>query len=310
MVVLTEKDLVPPPPYFAREIPARAPPAPNADPPTRRRTTRAPAPALPAHVRLLVVYAALAPPGGETAEDAAEREARTLHWMAFGLRRVDRGFYLAAMHLLRSTFLPAYARCVRAPYSSDPFPHSSRGAASATVVSALQSEVQVRPSPLRLLLSLLPPHKNAPPLTASRAQVLDLYILHSAHEAVRAWDSELHEPRPEAPADLFAFCQPRARLADLVRARAATAGLVSEGAGARNGAPRHRVPHDALRATFSPRRIGLVYAPPAPLSSTSAAPAPRTVVDLPRAPDEPLERAASRLVAGLRAWLDGGAGAR
>lgn len=62
---------------------------------------------------------------------------------------------------------------------------------------------------------------------------------------------------------------------------------------------RRRVPHTALRVSFSPRRIGLLYVPPSPSGSQH-----QSVADLPRTGDEPLERAASRLVAALKMWLD------
>ncbi|KAL5498429.1 hypothetical protein ACEPAH_2571 [Sanghuangporus vaninii] len=241
MVILSEKDdgLAPPPPYFAiestsnsslshsRSASSRHLPSSSSTP----RTGRQRAPNLPSHVLLLIVYSTLPRPGEvrldratgvrrrESSEEMAVRTTRTLYWMAFCLRGVNRGFYLASMHLLRSTFLPHYMQRVRAPYSSDPFPHTSVsphrtgserpqqfgndsgsvGRQAGAVVGSIQCETEV----------------------------LDLFILHQLHEDVFADDTSLHTPRPERLSDLFDFMQPRARLTDLVRAYGAGAGLVA-----------------------------------------------------------------------------------
>lgn len=231
-------------------------------------------------------------------------------------------------------------------------------------------------------------------------KILDRYILHQLHEDVFLNDSSLHISRPETLRDLFDFMQPRARLADLVRAYGTSAGLIalstsdleeeedrhstngriraqedewelvhngtssrrpSSSANGSNGlylrsqlsqqaststltlihpshtsrtssphphpaasqlklythsyvdpdsehpshwqrraepaSRRKKILHSALRIAFSPRRVGLVYT--ASLNGSG----PRTIVDLPRPREEPLERSASKLVAGLKTWM-------
>ncbi|KAI5117729.1 hypothetical protein M0805_006214 [Coniferiporia weirii] len=395
VVLISEKDIIPPPPYLAVEqvdshafsgdfessTVSESPDVDsNGDVISTRRLRSSTAPSLPSHVLLLIVYGTLPMPGEirrgrrESVEECAVRTTRTLYWMAFCLRCVNRGFYLASMHLLRSTFLVHYAQHIRSPYSSEPFPHSSNGTHGgirAPVVSSLQTE----------------------------SQVLDLYILHRLHEDVFSADSSLHTARTDVLGDLFDFMQPRGRLADLVRAYGSAASLSSPDVGVehrveecgrdaseteptlhresaevvgqtrpllrsfpssstlrstrQSSAPNdayhtsvsglklkaqlarssssltlaqqftvpsppsahlpsatheprtvrvQRVPLSALRVAFSPRRIGLVYAPVSSVSGPRGG--PRTIVDLPRARDEPLERCASRLLAGLKAWLD------
>lgn len=130
MVVLSEKDLglVPPPPYFAIEHGGDLPlpkasssalsPSPSCShlPQSSSSSTRPTpqrAPALPSHILLLIVYSTLPQAGElrldrstglrarESAEDRAVRTTRTMYWMAFCLRAVNRGFYLGELtHIL------------------------------------------------------------------------------------------------------------------------------------------------------------------------------------------------------------------
>ncbi|KAF8953463.1 hypothetical protein BDZ97DRAFT_1713044 [Flammula alnicola] len=51
-----------------------------------------------------------------------ERQRKTLFWLSTSLRLVSRQLYIASMHVLRSTYLPAYEALIRPGYSSDPFP--------------------------------------------------------------------------------------------------------------------------------------------------------------------------------------------
>ncbi|KAL5479029.1 hypothetical protein ACEPAI_2317 [Sanghuangporus weigelae] len=246
MVILSEKDdgLVPPPPYFAIESTSHPSahelshsrstssthlPSSSSTP----RTGRQRAPNLPSHVLLLIVYSTLPRPGEvrldratgarrrESSEEMAVRTTRTLYWMAFCLRGVNRGFYLASMHLLRSTLLPHYMQYVRAPYSSDPFPHTS--------VSPHRTGSE-RPQQFSNGSGSSSAGRQAGAVVGSmqcETEVLDLFILHQLHEDVFADDTSLHTPRPERLSDLFDFMQPRARLTDLVRAYGAGAGLVA-----------------------------------------------------------------------------------
>ena len=74
------------------------------------------------------------------------------------------------MHVLRSTYLPAYSQLVRPPYSSDPFPLHAAG------------------------ISPVPP--SSPVRSLQReTQVLDLFIALKVREDVWVDDSELHLER-------------------------------------------------------------------------------------------------------------------
>ena len=221
------------------------------------------------------------------------------------------------MHVLRSTYLPAYMALVRHPYTSDPFP--------LTV-----------PAPTAYPCSH--PHHNPLQLTTPlnsmqrETAVLDLFLSVKVREDVWADDTEFHLEREESFKDMFDLLQPRSRLEDLVRVYGEKAGVVAVEApaavgtaspvgaspfplaigGARPAAssptcrtisaskPAHShspkpIPFSALSVSFSPRTVGLV------LTSRSGR---RTIVEVPRARrDEPLETAAKRLVRELGAWL-------
>lgn len=64
-----------------------------------------------------------------------------------------------------------------------------------------------------------------------------------------------------------------------------------------------KVFYTALRVSFSPRRVGLIYAPQKDQGKTRA---PRTILELERKEDEALERTASRLVTKLKTWIESG----
>jgi hypothetical protein len=100
------------------------------------------------------------------------------------------------MHVLRSTYIPAYDSLIRPPYSSNPF-FSPCG---------LGSNV-----PSRELVTL------------------DQFIALLAHEDVLLDSSELYLPREEAYKDLFDLAQPRSRLEDLVIHEGIQAGVVASG---------------------------------------------------------------------------------
>ncbi|KAF8955809.1 hypothetical protein BDZ97DRAFT_1739587 [Flammula alnicola] len=55
-------------------------------------------------------------------ETKPERQRKILFWLSTSLRLVSRQLYIASMHELRSTYLPAYQAMIRPGYSSDPFP--------------------------------------------------------------------------------------------------------------------------------------------------------------------------------------------
>lgn len=205
---------------------------------------------------------------------------------------------LACMHVLRSTYLPAYGSQIRPPYTSDPFPHSAPTPAY-TASSSLTSAAEYN-----TLQSL-----------QRETQVLDLFIALKVREDVWMDDSELHLEREESFKDLFDLMQPRSRLEDLVRYYGVREGVISANSGtsSTSSSPttpgfstpstsaKGRIPDtltplpfSALSVSFSPRTVGLL------LTSTGRK---RTIVQVARTREEKLEYAAKRLVRELHAWL-------
>lgn len=187
------------------------------------------------------------------------------------------------MHVLRSTYLPAYTSLIKPPYTSDPFPLNSSESSS--------SSNSYLPSPLNSL--------------QRETQVLDLFLAVKVREDVWIDDSELHLERHETFRDLFDLMQPRSRLEDLVRHYGMREGVVSVPSGSSipgtptspgpsKGARISSLPFSALSVSFSPRKVGLV------LSSKGGK---RTVVEVARTREEKLEISAKRLVNGLKQWL-------
>lgn len=184
------------------------------------------------------------------------------------------------MHLLRSTYLPHYASQIRAPYSSDPFPHTSSSSSSSTVsiVTSLQRESRVRPPLLSSSPLLSSPLFSNHVLHPAPTQILDLFLLFKAHEDVFTADSALHLARPDSLRDLFDFMQPRARLEDLVRDFGVAAGLVyvhpppprdESGVGNGSSAPEHAssYPHSPYASTS---RFPSTTSLPPPFASTAS----------------------------------------
>ncbi|KAG5635304.1 hypothetical protein H0H81_011776 [Sphagnurus paluster] len=331
-MIIDEKTLMhPPPPYV--DSPG-LPPFPST---ARRAPTLT---TLPPHLLLAIIYATF-PQTPHPDESTPARQRRTLYWLSVSLRLVNRTLYATAMHVLRSTHLPAYAALVRPPYSSDPFPLVADSAS--TPLTSLQRE------------------------TAT----LDRFIALKVREDVWADATDLHLSRPEAYRDLFDLAQPRARLEDLVRIYGIREGCVCVGAppkppsavpqgSAKGKKDLARTPSNAstaslraspsstsflaslfsskskskskqpslptpppqptppptpisfhlLSVTFSPRAAALVLSSGTPalsasllVTSSSTPPVRRTIVSTPRARDEPLEAAAKRLVRELRSWL-------
>ncbi|KAI5114911.1 hypothetical protein M0805_009614 [Coniferiporia weirii] len=298
VVILDEKQLhmLPvsaPPPYSADGAPL--PPFPGST--SRRHTTFA---ALPPHILLYIVDRILC-------QGSVERRRKVLYWMTVSLRLVSRPLYVACMHVLRSTYLPAYSSMVKQPYSSDPFPLSSAS-----------------PSPASPSYSPAPSYLVSPVESVQReTPVLDLFLAAKVREDVWADDTELHLEREEAFQDLFDLLQPRARLEDLVRQYGVAKDVISVSTSGNavvascsspttashhqsslstqpparkgHGKVTRKMPFSTLSCSFSPRSAGLV------LSSRTGR---RTIVEVQRSTrDEQLETAARRLVRGLEAWL-------
>ncbi|KAF9238474.1 hypothetical protein BU15DRAFT_62450 [Melanogaster broomeanus] len=283
MVIVDEKCMlsVPPPPYAAAASVA-PPPFPGT---WRRAACLA---ALPPHLLLKIVYMTFPQTPGID-ESRIERQRKTLYWLSLQLRLVNRSFYIACMHVLRSTYLSAYQSLIRLPYTSDPFPLSSSTSTS---------------SPLETI--------------QRETQVLDLFIALKVREDVMMDDSELHLEREESFKDLFDLMQPRSRLEDLVRHYGLREGVIhtnppsvsapsSATPVSDNGAWSSSsisdgmklskpvaLPFSALSISFSPRKVGLV------LTSTARK---RTLVEVTRTRDEKLEIAAKKLAKQLKVWL-------
>ncbi|KAH9886986.1 hypothetical protein C8Q73DRAFT_657671 [Cubamyces lactineus] len=285
MVVLDEKSvsMLPPPPPYVEDGPLSPPPFPSQSraPPTLVT--------LPPHLLLRIVYDTFS--GGPV-----KSQRKVLYWLTMSLRLVNRALYIACMHVLRSTYLPAYSALVRPPYTSDPFPLSLP---DSPYVPASSS------SPRSGTASLLPLQS-----VQRETRVLDLFIALKVREDVWADESELHLEREESFKDLFDLMQPRARLEDLVRTYGAREGVVSTSSSPTawaNGSSRaasSRIPFSALSVSFSPRVVGLVL---------TTRERKKTIVQVPRTREETLEVSARKLVGELRAWVasnHGGFGAR
>lgn len=275
---------VPPPPYVANASALPPPPFPG-----EHRGAAQPSD-LPPYLLLKIVYMTFPQTPGID-EGKIERQRKTLCWLSTQLRLVNRSFYIACEHVLRSTYLPAYNSMIRLPYSSDPFPFSS--SASTSSCDTLQRETKV----------------------------LDLFIALKVHEDVMVDDSSLHLEREDSFKDLFDLMQPRSRLEDLVRHYGVREGVVhtnpsgvnassssssvfrsnNSGTGSASTSKRTSgpapVPFSALSISFSPRRVGLVL-------TTSGR--KRTIVDVARTKDEKLEVTAKKLARQLKVWLSDG----
>jgi len=179
------------------------------------------------------------------------------------------------MHVLRSTYLPAYSSLIRRPYSSDPFPH------------ALPQTYEPTTSPL----ALQHVHRET--------KVLDLFIALKVRQDVYMDDTEFHLESTESFRDLFDFSQPKSRLEDLVRHYGLREGVINISGQletqrktvASRPVP---VPYSALSVNFSIRKVGLV------LTTRNGK---RTILEENRAREERLESTAKLLVLGLRDML-------
>ncbi|TFK37506.1 hypothetical protein BDQ12DRAFT_684790 [Crucibulum laeve] len=219
-MILDEKVLMypPPPPYVTSAGP---PPFPSPRSGPRQTLT-----SLPAHILLQIVYMSFPQTHGVD-EGRVERQRKTLLWLANGLRLVNRAFYIACMHVLRSTYLPAYQSLIRPPYTSDPFPSSP---SLSSVPSSSPSIPSYTPTPQDLspLLSPLQTIQRETP-------ILDRFILLKVREDVFVDESELHLEREDMFKDLFDLSQPKARLEDLVRVYGVREGVVTLGLSGGNG---------------------------------------------------------------------------
>ncbi|KAI0742493.1 hypothetical protein C8Q80DRAFT_1221065 [Daedaleopsis nitida] len=282
--------MLPPPPPYIDAGPVSPPPFPTQSraPPTL--STLSP------NILLRIVYETFS-------YGRVEKQRKVLYWLTISLRLTSRSIYIACMHVLRSTYLQAYAALIRPPYTTDPFPHALPGTSSAAPSSS----------------SLLPAQS-----VQRETGVLDLFIALKVREDVWADDSELHLEREESFKDLFDLMQPRARLEDLVRVYGHREGVVAvpsssgvtplcttpiasspvkktfSGMGesrSPSGAYRSAtspLPFAALSVSYSPRAVGIVL---------STRQWKKRIVEVPRTREETLEMSAKKLVRELKGWL-------
>ncbi|CAL1697705.1 unnamed protein product [Somion occarium] len=305
MIILDEKMALPPPPPYAFPEPVSPPPFPLQ---SRIAPTLA---TLPPHLLLRIVYETF------SQTSSIERQRKTLYWLNLNLRRVCRAIYVACMHVLRSTFLPAYTAHIRPPYTSDPFPLTSP--TSSVPSSSILPSFSAFPTDTTL----------SPVLSLQReTRVLDLFIALKVREDVWLDDSELHLERDESFRDLFDLMQPRSRLEDLVRVYGVREGVVSvpgasaspvttvkarsslkgqlnsavmtgAGSSAAGGPSRKQdflpsIPFASLSVSFSSRRVGLVL---------TTRERKKTIVEVERTRGERLEVAARKLAQELKMWI-------
>ncbi|KXN90387.1 hypothetical protein AN958_04256 [Leucoagaricus sp. SymC.cos] len=190
----------PPPPYAVTAAPL---PLPGSRVPPTLAT-------LPPHILLHVVYSTF-PQTPSIDHGKIERQRKTLLWLVNSLRLVNRSFYIACMHLLRSTYLPAYQSLIRPPYSSDPFPTTTANSRSPTYTETSSS----------------PTGNTAIQSIQRETVILDRFIALKVREDVFVDDSELHLEREDMFKDLFDHAQPKARLEDLVRRYGVREGVIN-----------------------------------------------------------------------------------
>jgi len=270
MIIIDEK-LQPmrgvPPPYEDLQLP----PFPVSPRPPPTLDTLSP------HILLQIVHG-LFPQTPNADKGKLERQRMTLYYLGTSLRLVNRVFYVVSMHVLRSTYLPAYNSLIRRPYSSDPFPH------------ALPKTYEPTASPLTLQ------HIQR------ETKVLDLFIALKIRQDVYMDDTEFHLESTESFRDLFDFNQPKSRLEDLIRHYGVKEGIISVfgqvEAQPKTVTPRPPpVPYSALSVSFSIRKVGLV------LTTRTGK---RTMLEENRTREEKLESTAKLLVFGLRDMLNQG----
>ncbi|KAJ7093966.1 hypothetical protein B0H15DRAFT_148273 [Mycena belliarum] len=323
-MILDEKILSPPPPYTKATVPTSS---------AHWRTFSA----LPPHLLLHIVYATFS--DAYDIEDAKEQR-KTLYWLAVGLRLVNRLCYTTSMNVLRSIYLPAYAARVRPPHTSDPFPHAHSQALRAPLASlqretrtldffvALRVREDVWADDSELHLARGEAYADLFGLVQPRSRLEDLVREYGVEQGLMYIDRRSgRASSSSSAADLPAGALPTstvlrsaasqtaltARLAAKASADSAssssfwrmTIGKGKSKAVEHVRAPSMKVtinplPFSALSVSFSSRRVGLILVSPGEgLSMRSK----RTVVEVARTRDEPLEVAARRLVWELRDWL-------
>lgn len=141
------------------------------------------------------------------------------------VRRTSRRLYLASTHLLRQWLLPSWNANLRGGWGSDPL---GLGASAATL--ATDEPIQTHsgsPNPCRKPATSC---NSVFRFRTNEGAAFDLFVATCALELAHATASALLDRpsfTPSTAHDLFTFLQPRARVADLVVARACEAGLAA-----------------------------------------------------------------------------------
>lgn len=323
-MIVDEKNIAtPPPPSYHSSVEIAGPP------PFHHPRIFTTLQSIPAHILLQIVYSTF------SQHAFVQSHRKTLYWLAISLRLVNRALYVASMHVLRSTYLPAYDLLIRPPYSSDPFPLLSPSPPSPS-----PSQSPYGPSSSTSSLSTLQTIQR-------ETTTLDLFIALKVREDVWVDDSELHLERDESFKDLFDLVQPRSRLEDLVRIYGIRQGVITLKSKSatrstptlRTPPPPHPIPpspspsssgfFSVISSSFAssskskPRQSVPITQPPPPqqptfspipfnLISISFSPRKvgivlshnkRTIVQTQRTKEEKLESAAKRLVKELKVWL-------
>ncbi|PVF96782.1 hypothetical protein CPB86DRAFT_786552 [Serendipita vermifera] len=168
-----------------------------------------------------------------TNEEEWAEHAMGLYHLAMSVRLVNRGLYVACMHVLRSTYLPLYSLNIKPPYTSDPFPTSTMDVPTYTPTPY---------DPSTPVSGSYTPANSSPLLTTQReTAILDKFLLLKLRQDVLTSESTLHlssnhnmhstsfydypSSRGYSQSEctnadfniLFSLMQPTARLEDLVR---------------------------------------------------------------------------------------------
>ncbi|TEB19454.1 hypothetical protein FA13DRAFT_1744338 [Coprinellus micaceus] len=190
--------LSPPPPYLANGVAFGNPPPPFSEAIHGQPARPLKLSALPSHILLQIVYNTF-PTRPSLNAGLGEMQRKILLYLAKSLRLVNKAFYIACMHVLRSTYIPAYTSLLRPFYSSDPFPSTVVPQSHWSSLNTVQRETPV----------------------------LDLFIALKVREDVCVDDSELHLEREDMFKDIFDHSQPKARLEDLVRIYGVKEGVIT-----------------------------------------------------------------------------------
>lgn len=329
-MILDEKPLMAPPPYSRRVTPK----------PTLSK--------LPPHLLLQIVYFTFPMSDGKfSGEGKNERQRQTLHWLHTSLRFVNRALYVACMHILRSTYLPAYEQLVRPPYTSDPFfCHREMLTLDLFLAVLAHEDVMIDSTSLHLpreeaykdLFDLVQPRSRLEDLVAQQGRKYGVLSLGEVSPPPTPTPS-IAKPDTSSPyvfspppssSSLPATSSPVQKLApstskSLFKTLKTTFKKPSKAPEPSTLTPFPRpayritpLPFSTVSVSFSPRKVGLVYTPPTPSRNGSSLSVnghatpygskKRTLVEVTRTKEESLEVTAKQLVKALKAWLQEDAG--